>query len=695
MSSDKTKKKNTENDISVFTNLINNKKNKNIIVDGSDDEKSESNDVDDNMIVNKKKLKKEELLQIQYDEDLKELSSYIESMHKKNIIDDNELNTLEYFIKCNCPITQAKNIKSIIEKYEDQEGADKLLFKIRAIAPHFINKKKDLKDVKYNVLNMIDTTWSDDQVDAITKIVDFLYNPDMSSFGLYGYAGTGKTTCLVSIIVKLISMKYINSVAFSAPTNKAVNILKSKFYIYLSHMQRLGDKTINIKLIDKMAFLTLHRLLNYDNEFTDDGERKFVKTKKSAIQNYDLVIVDETSMVQHANLKDLKHDLENNGIFVPKLIYAGDPAQLPPVNEDVSPLFLDLLSNNVNNKDALKIYKKYKPDDTQTLKIVMRSDNTNITDLCYNIRQWVLKEISTPDYGKFKGDKVKYYSSLQPDRFINTFLNKNYINTSIILTWTNEKVKEYNNIIRTKYFSNKKELDKFEIGDKLIVNEFYKVPDLLEDEITEKNSPKFYTSEPISINNVITINKIMPSLPDEFPADTKVKIKNRDKLVELYKKTIADINNKTKRKYKTYKIMVNKQTNDINDALKISPIYVIHDDSKEILENDREISKDIIKEFKNACINLGPNIRMKQVEKHIIKKLWKIWHCFFNDYFASVDYGYATTCHTSQGSTYLNVFVDGVDILKNKNLTEGRRCFYTAITRTSNELHIMLLQLKK
>ena len=36
-----------------------------------------------------------------------------------------------------------------------------------------------------------------------------------------------------------------------------------------------------------------------------------------------------------------------------------------------------------------------------------------------------------------------------------------------------------------------------------------------------------------------------------------------------------------------------------------------------------------------------------------------------------------------------DVFVDAHDIFKNNNANEAKRCIYTALTRTSNELHIL------
>ena len=46
---------------------------------------------------------------------------------------------------------------------------------------------------------------------------------------LFGYAGTGKTTMIAETIGFLILNKNIKKVCFTASTNKATDVLKSKF----------------------------------------------------------------------------------------------------------------------------------------------------------------------------------------------------------------------------------------------------------------------------------------------------------------------------------------------------------------------------------------------------------------------------------------------------------------------------------
>ena len=100
------------------------------------------------------------------------------------------------------------NIKFIVK--------DKIIVSKKNIISKCINMNKNL-------------IFTNDQKEGITKIIKFLSNKNMSTYGLYGYAGTGKTTLIVNLISFLLKKKYINSIVFTAPTNKAVNIMKSKF----------------------------------------------------------------------------------------------------------------------------------------------------------------------------------------------------------------------------------------------------------------------------------------------------------------------------------------------------------------------------------------------------------------------------------------------------------------------------------
>jgi ATP-dependent exoDNAse (exonuclease V) alpha subunit len=78
-----------------------------------------------------------------------------------------------------------------------------------------------------------------------------------------------------------------------------------------------------------------------------------------------------------------------------------------------------------------------------------------------------------------------------------------------------------------------------------------------------------------------------------------------------------------------------------------------------------------------------------ELEKKI-NNLYKNWQNIIIDKFAQLNYGYSITVHKSQGSTFTNVFIDILDILSNNNTEETSKCLYTAITRSSNRLELLI-----
>ena len=116
-------------------------------------------------------------------------------------------------------------------------------------------------------------------------------------------------------------------------------------------------------------------------------------------------------------------------------------------------------------------------------------------------------------------------------------------------------------------------------------------------------------------------------------------------------------------------------------------IYIIHED---IVDEYNEIIESLKKKIKNFRIFLNKISRCKCYEK-IMENVWTSLYQNYIDIFADISYGYCITTHKSQGSTFKDIYVDMNNIiLKNKNKVESYRCLYTAITRTSEKLNILI-----
>lgn len=76
-------------------------------------------------------------------------------------------------------------------------------------------------------------------------------------------------------------------------------------------------------------------------------------------------------------------------------------------------------------------------------------------------------------------------------------------------------------------------------------------------------------------------------------------------------------------------------------------------------------------------------------DKQARKKAWRDFYGFSRA-FAKVERVYAMTVHKSQGSTYRHVWVNLKDIIRNPDRDEMLRCYYTAITRAAESVHILM-----
>ena len=127
-------------------------------------------------------------------------------------------------------------------------------------------------------------------------------------FRLGGYAGTGKST-LVSLAISELKGKKI---AVAALTGRAANGIRQKLI-------QLGIASSNV------VILTLHALL-YQCFQTSDGRLRWRKKDRATFGHFDLIIVDEASMVGDSMLKHLLS-------FGVPVFAVGDHGQLPPVGD--------------------------------------------------------------------------------------------------------------------------------------------------------------------------------------------------------------------------------------------------------------------------------------------------------------------------------------------------------------------------
>lgn len=169
-----------------------------------------------------------------------------------------------------------------------------------------------------------------DQQKAFILIRSFLSDDDDNYFCLAGYAGTGKTFLVKYIIEELLLDKKFVCVA---PTGKAASVLSKTFddeKIEVMTIHKLLYSPVtneNVKLTELMMQYRKNPsddlLLKIKNEKNKSGNQLSF-SKKESVLDYDVIIADESSMINEY----MKEDLIATGA---KIIFIGDPGQLPPV----------------------------------------------------------------------------------------------------------------------------------------------------------------------------------------------------------------------------------------------------------------------------------------------------------------------------------------------------------------------------
>lgn len=190
-----------------------------------------------------------------------------------------------------------------------------------------------------------------EQSSALQAIKSFLRDDDIDAFILRGSAGTGKTTLIARLIEALDEMNL--SCALMAPTGRAARIIGNKIG------QIAGDSSYGSSTIHKEIYSSPKVSVNENAEAENDPGVRLVFPLKTDEPTASLFVIDESSMVG---------DKEQSGDFMQfgsgrllsdvvqfvrakrpgrterpltKLLFVGDPAQLPPVGDNISPALSD------------------------------------------------------------------------------------------------------------------------------------------------------------------------------------------------------------------------------------------------------------------------------------------------------------------------------------------------------------------
>jgi exodeoxyribonuclease-5 len=428
---------------------------------------------------------------------------------------------------------------------------------------------------------------------------------------LQGYAGTGKTTLVTTLVKTLphIGMRY----QLMAPTGRAAKVLS-------------GYTGKNAS--------TIHRKIYKFQQFAD-GSLRMTRADNKAKNT--VFIVDECSMIgdESTNGRSLLDDLINyvfNGENC-RLLLIGDNAQLPPVGLEMSP------ANDINvlkNEFGLTVA-------SYELTEVMRQEEEsgilwNATVLrrivgTHSVRP-MMTDARSASIPLFNVNGFPDVHRIEPQEFEELLWQKfgdKTSNEAVIICRSNKRANMYNQAVRARILQEEGEIS---TGDKLMV---------------VKNN-YFWTDEDQKISFIANGDMI-----------ELMRINNTE---EMYGFHFADV-----------EIQLTDYQEEPNLSVKILLETLTSDAPALTQEEADRLYRAVEEDYMDIPNKRDRYKAMRQ-----------------NPYFNAlqVKFGYALTCHKTQGGQWPTVFLDAPYIKEDESLqVSDLRWFYTAVTRAQKQLYFV------
>ena len=478
-------------------------------------------------------------------------------------------------------------------------------------------------------LSKIQLTTSQENV--LKKILDFVDGEEERVFILKGYAGTGKTTLMRFLIQALKEKK--KNYRLLASTGRAAKVLAN-----------LSDSNGQTSTIHSMiySFNGLNKEVEEKEPVADKTGQLFLVFEPVQLNiektPETVYIVDEASMVSDVEAKDVTQAKFGNGRLLKELldydsrsnskfIFVGDPCQLPPIEEYYSPALM---------KEYFEDTFAIKAEEAQLTEIMRQQGVSGIVDASKLIRgMYNAAPSSDLMYGgqKLWGNlPFRRYKDIQLHPQLEDMLDdyvekvrKNGLNSAVCICKSNSACSKLSAVIRSKMGYAD---DRIQKGDLLMVIQNNNKTDLMNGDmvVVEEISSKTETRANLTFRQV--------------------------KVRELF----------TGRTYSSLMIEEIAYQNRLNL------------DSKQ----QQELFIDFI-------------VRMKK--KGITQKQHRTFYdAMFNDPYLNAlrcMFGYAITCHKSQGGEWEDVYVH---VPRNITLNPTKQTYqwiYTSMTRAKNTLHMI------
>lgn len=515
------------------------------------------------------------------------------------------------------------NVKTMTTKYsqllEDSKKPKK------EETPKELPEKVIVTDNQLELYDGTVITFNEQQVEALESMRDFLKSDD-GYFVLTGFAGTGKSTIVKKLIEEnnQIPFRDRKRIGGSAPTHRAKRVLK---------------------VLTGQDAVTIHSLLglslNTDLENFSFTTPVFDPKNPPLIGNYDIIIIDESSMINKNLYGYIKKIASNAGT---KIIFMGDPGQIPPVGEKASKVFTD-----PDVKRRAHLTKVERVSGGNPLTVIYDAIRENLT----SAKDQFTHETKINE----KGEGIFFTANGREfeRKMMDVFSSDEYKNDPTIakaIAWTTtsntSRVQQLNYLIRTNILGDN--VDIVEVGDVLTgystINKEYKGDSLIE------NSADYVVVEKSN------------------------RIKNNDGIYG-YDVTVKDLYGDENTPLETFFFVDTKDKQNVINLKEQAKKLLDYAKAQPLRSSQRGRGFAAYGRFQRENI---VNIKISEVNKFgkeevILPK--------------AIDYGYAVSAHKSQGGTFKYVFVDENDIDKNRTIQERNQIKYVSLSRASHSATVL------
>lgn len=289
------------------------------------------------------------------------------------------------------------------------------------------------------------------QSQLFLMLADFVLSTEKNSlFLIKGYAGTGKTTTLSTLVHNLWRLE--KKAVLLAPTGRAAKVMS---------------------VYSKRKAFTIHKKIYFPKK-QQNGSIEFVLQPNKHTQT--IFIVDEASMIpdgsQNGNLFDKKSLLDDLISYVYsghqcRLILVGDIAQLPPVKLKLSPA----LDENILASHYDKYVQKIELDE-----VTRQHEKSGILANASVLRTFIGSNATNFKFDLGYRDIIRLMDGYEIEDAIIQSYEKQGVEDTALIVYSNKRANLYNQQIRSQILGHENEIS---TGDYIMVvkNNYYWLQD--------------------------------------------------------------------------------------------------------------------------------------------------------------------------------------------------------------------------